>query len=269
MPEVIARQSAGELAFTHDTNYESRGLSVEKLIRQSRDRFAIAKDFTLRVWTDDRPNGRYSFSTTDKSYNETFPCYLYDAWPECGIPHYQRMIDAFIDTRPRFSKVGWIGSTLTGERQRFVDCYGNTAFSEALTNEWNRSDPRNLWRNTRTYMTFQQQIDRWKYLIDMCGVGWSGRAKILLSSPRIVFLVERIYEEWWYEFLEPWKHFVPVRKDFSDLEQNFHRIEGDDDLQARIRQAQRAFAAKYLTQDAALCRIGRIIDSLPTVTFGN
>ena len=149
---------------------------------------------------------------------------------------------------------------MTAPRKLFVEQYGNTWFSEGLTNEWDRADPEQLWRNTKTYLTFQEQINRWKYLLDCEGVGWSARLKVLLCSPRIVFFVERPYEEWFFEFLVPRKHYVPIKRDLSDLTQRYFEIEKDQALQQTIKTHQAEFANTYLTRDAALQKIRQIIE---------
>jgi hypothetical protein len=96
----------------------------------------------------------------------------------------------------------------------------------------------------------------------MEGNGWSARLKVLLSSPRIVFIAERPYEEWFFEYLEPWKHYVPVKRDLSDLLTNYDIIEKDIRLQDYIKSNAVDFKNLYLTRTAAENRIKSIIERL-------
>lgn len=58
---------------------------------------------------------------------------------------------------------------------------------------------------------------KYKYLVDIRGVGWTDRVKILLQLGRPLLLVDRPYKEWYFEQLVPMKHYVPVKEDLSDL----------------------------------------------------
>ena len=262
MSRVNVKQTTGALSFEHVDNYESRGVSAERLIREAVGRYGFTMDFAFSVHTGDMPDraaNLYSYTTTAKRDNDTFPCFLYDSWPECGVPDYEAVCRGFTNTIPLSQKIGWIGAPMVNVRGRFMSQFADTEISEGLENLWNRENRSDLAGNTPTYMTYQQQIDRWKYLIDMQGCGWSARLKVLLRSPRVVFLVEREYEEWFFRFLRPWVHYVPVKEDLSDLRENYYRIEGDPLLQRAIGINQRLFADTYLTRAAALREICRII----------
>lgn len=260
---ITATQENGVLSFVHKKNWESRGVSVEKLIRETVNRFKIEKNFVLNVCTGDRPFGTYSFSTNTKSWGNAFPCFVFDGWPEVGVKNYEELISSFESREPLTNKIGWIGNTkMSPIRKVFVKSFSSKEYVEVLENFWNRKDPKNLFTNTNTYMSFQQQIDRWKYFIDIEGFGYSGRFKILLNSPRIVFLVDRPFEEFFYEHLEPWVTHVPVKRDFSDLEDNYKKIESDIKLQENILRNQKQFCEKHLTREAAYLQIKKIIESL-------
>jgi|694.fasta_scaffold11318_5 hypothetical protein len=246
--------------------YESRGIILEKMIKEAAESQEINQNYRFLINTDDSPiqhniNGIscYSFSTITKDYDHCCPCYIFHSWPEVGIDNYSRLTDSFIDSEPESSKVGWIGHPMSIPRKIFNAYYSNTYFSQSLINDWNRSDPKQLHIHTKTYLTFQQQIDKWKYLIDFEGAGYSGRTKILLNSPRIVFFVDREYQEFWQKKLIPWKHYVPVKKDLSDLEENYSKIEKDKDLQRYIKNEQKQFCQENLLYKHAILELQRII----------
>lgn len=260
---ITVYKNGDSLEFKHKNNYESRGTSIEALVRGCLDKYPTAKDFVLGIGTADMPNAsEYNFSVTDKNYIKAFPCFIFDSYREVGIKDYSHLINSFIDTKPESNKVGWVGAVMNNCRKNFnkIAKESQNNYCEAITNEWIRENPKELYKNTPTYLTYQQQIDKWKYLIDFKGIGFSGRTKILLNSPRIVFIVDRKYEEFWYEYIKPWVHYVPVKEDLSDLEKNYEKIESDTDLQEFIKRNQREFAKKYLTKEAALLRIKKIIE---------
>jgi hypothetical protein len=264
---VLVSQDLQKIETRLFNNYENRGESVRDLIYNS-VRYGIkkynnypGKEFEMSIWTGDRPSDseNFSFSTVTQNYQKTFPCFAYDSWPACNIQNYHELINSFEDTIPLSNKIGWIGA-ITGEKRRiYIDQYQNTPLTEAITLEWNREDPDNLWKNTSKYLSFQEQINKWKYLLDIEGAGYSARLKILVSSPRIVFIVDNPYKEWWHEFFIPWKHYVPIKEDLSDLEQNYNIIENDLEIQKYIKQEQKKFALEYLTKEAAYEKIYNIL----------
>lgn len=260
---LLAIKQGDSLEFIHSNNYESRGISIEDLIRECLDKYPTTKDFILRIGTDDLLSDlEYNFFVTNKNYIKAFPCFLYHSWPETGVDDYSHVINSFIDTKPESNKVGWIGAITNDSREKFnkIASTSRKNYYQIIVNIWNRLNCKELYKHTPTYLTYQQQIDKWKYLIDFRGAGWSARTKILLNSPRIVFIVDREYEEFWYEYIKPWVHYVPVKEDLSDLEKNYEKIESDTELQEFIKTNQREFAKKYLTREAALLRIKKIIE---------
>ena len=38
----------------------------------------------------------------------------------------------------------------------------------------------------------------------------------------MLFLQEREFEEWFYQYLVPYVHFIPLRNDLSDLEEKYN-----------------------------------------------
>ena len=266
---VLIVQDTKQVKATLVKNCERRGESVKDLIEAS-IRYGIqkynnypSKDFKMSIWTGDQPMDQadFSFTTITENYKKTFPCFVYDSWISCGIQNYSQLIHSFEDTIPLSNKIGWIGALTGRKRIIYHDQYHDTPCTEAITINWNREDPNNLWKNTPTYLSFQEQINKWKYLLDIEGVGYSARLKILLHSPRIIFIVNNRYKEWWHEFFVPWKHYIPIKEDLSDLEQNYKLIEDNPDIQKYIKQEQKKFALKYLTTEAAYEKIYQIVVS--------
>ena len=67
---------------------------------------------------------------------------------------------------------------------------------------------------------------KYRYLLDVEGgpstnapTGYSLRVKYLMHSGRLLFMVERPLWSWAEMLMEPWVHYVPVKRDLSDLEE--------------------------------------------------
>jgi hypothetical protein len=82
-------------------------------------------------------------------------------------------------------------------------------------------------------------MSKYRYQIDFGGAGgttWTGTLE-KLSMPGLLFHHETPAKDWYYDKLIPWKHYVPIRTDLSDLKEKFHWAVDHD------REAQRIAAA--------------------------
>jgi hypothetical protein len=61
----------------------------------------------------------------------------------------------------------------------------------------------------------QQELWKWKYLLDIDGHGESGRYYALLKSKSLVFKAA-MFREWHDELLWPWVHYIPLGLDGGD-----------------------------------------------------
>ena len=66
-------------------------------------------------------------------------------------------------------------------------------------------------------MTLEEQAENWVHIIDLRGVGYSGRIPYLFLTNRTVFLVDNPFDQWFFKYLKSMQHFIPVKSDLSDL----------------------------------------------------
>ena len=71
---------------------------------------------------------------------------------------------------------------------------------------------------------FKPQIDpdafqRYTAILDMDGNSWSSRFDHLLCFNSVVLKVEPEYLDYFHFELRPWKHYIPIKRDLSDLEE--------------------------------------------------
>ncbi len=102
-----------------------------------------------------------------------------------------------------------------------------------------------------TYMPMTEQT-KYKYLIDVRGYSWTDRVKVLFHLSRPIFLVDRPYKEWYFDRLVPWKHYIPVKEDLSDLVEAYNYMEAHPEKYAEICNNMHDFAEKYLSPEAVL-----------------
>ncbi|TCP96852.1 glycosyl transferase family 90 [Cricetibacter osteomyelitidis] len=94
---------------------------------------------------------------------------------------------------------------------------------------------------------------KYKYLIDIEGVGYSGRIPFLLATGRVLFIQERKWKSWFHFDLEAYKHFIPVKNDLSDLLKQLVWVdEQGDDFYQKITKNALEFVQSHLTYQKAV-----------------
>lgn len=101
------------------------------------------------------------------------------------------------------------------------------------------------------YMPMTEQA-RFKYLIDIRGTSWTDRVKVLLHLQRPIFLVERPYKEWYFDALVPWKHYIPIKEDLSDLVKAYEYMEAHPKKYEELCLNMQDFANTYLSPEPVL-----------------
>jgi len=99
-----------------------------------------------------------------------------------------------------------------------------------------------------------EEFARYKYQIDIDGNtnAWAGLfQKLLTGSPVLKVASPGGYRQWYYDRLVPWRNYVPVAPDMSDLVEKVEWLRADDQRARAIGEAGRALA-ESLTYDAEL-----------------
>jgi Glycosyl transferase family 90 len=111
--------------------------------------------------------------------------------------------------------------------------------------EISQSDPNSMWldaaiedENKKMELyemaTYKYQLD----IGDLAGSTWAG-VRWKMCTGNVVFLVESSYQDWWYPTIEPYKHYIPVQNDLSDLKQQYDWAESHPkEVQEIIEQGQ-------------------------------
>ena len=98
----------------------------------------------------------------------------------------------------------------------------------------------------------KQSMLQYKYQLDIDGEvnAWSGLIWKLYSGS-VVFKVNSHYEQWYYSNLHPWIHYIPVRGDLQDLDDQIAWAMANDGVAQQIAQNGRAFV-QNLTYDGVV-----------------
>ncbi|CAB9509055.1 KDEL motif-containing protein 1 [Seminavis robusta] len=107
-----------------------------------------------------------------------------------------------------------------------------------------------------------------KYLLDIGGISgttWTG-LRWKLCSNSLVFKVDSGYADWWHFLLKPYEHYVPVKRDLSDLKAQFDWAEEHPEQVKKI--TQKALQVCLQTTDRKYMRhyTRKQIESMPSPT---
>lgn len=75
-------------------------------------------------------------------------------------------------------------------------------------------------------------------------------------------LVDRPGKEYFFEFLEEWRHYIPVKRDLSDLVEKAKWCIDNYDQAKQIAENAYEFSKKYLTRDACYEQWNKIITNI-------
>jgi len=254
----FAIKKSGQVIVENFGGWETRNESSITLIKAAIEKYNIGSFDWILVNTGDASidykkanHPLFSYCTDTNDYSFCCPDFAFDHWKQTGLDDYEetRLKITAMNEPPLTDKLGWRGANTHPNRKILVD----TIKSPGLDIEWvhwNRQNPQKL--TASNFISFEDQIKTWRYLIDIEGNGYSARLKLLLASPRVVFVQDRPFKDLCFETMKPWEHFVPIRRDFSDLLLMLFYISQNPALEETIKKNARAYSQEYLTRDAAI-----------------
>jgi hypothetical protein len=250
----------GEISFVDHLGFESRNESTIALFKEAFDQIkdkVSLKTTHFYINTDDvssKINNRLTFGYTNSNDVILCPDFTFDKWLECGIVSYNEVINKIIEAGSSnyvTGKLFWIGNLNTQplryELFRLGNLFGNKL--EIIPMDWIRKFHKGSMHNFTKYTSLEDHT-KYKYLIDCGARGFSGRLKFLLYTNRPLFLVNRDMnkQEYFYDQLIPFKHFIPVKEDLSDLISQLNWAENNSAEAIAIADNARRFAIENLNK---------------------
>ena len=273
LPVVFAEKINGNLKIGElGPGFENRNSSILSLIKLTDKKYKLPDFKMFYVHTGDHEhsemrNGCYYFCYgTTKS--DCFPDFNFFNWENVGVFDYEKTVHQIrnnVDlTKYEEMKVGWIGG-LNGpwHKRRLLHKLGqeNPDILDIINmGGWSqKKDVPHLIPTSCKYHTYVELAQKYTILLDIEGGGYSGRLKYLFHSGRPVIVVDRVPKEFFYPFMKPWEHYIPVKNDLSDLLEKTRWIINNYSEAYEIGLNGKDFAEKYLTRDYALEHIKNLI----------
>ena len=214
-----------------------------------------------------------SFSKDISHYNDI----LYPAWTFwCGGPAIDRYPTGIgrwdlmrqtitknsIDWNQKSDFAFFRGSRTSSDRDPLVKLSRNKPElidARYTANQAWRSEADTLGAKPASTVSFEDQC-KYKYLFNMRGVAASFRYKHLFLCKSLVLNVDSNWIEFFYPPLKPWIHFVPIAKDFSDVEEKLVFLRENDKIAQKIAERGFEFIWNHLTLDSVQCYWNELLD---------
>ncbi|NXG12617.1 KDEL1 protein, partial [Sakesphorus luctuosus] len=94
---------------------------------------------------------------------------------------------------------------------------------------------------------------KYKYQINIDGTVAAYRLPYLLAGNSVVLKQDSIYYEHFYNELQPWKHYIPFKRDLSDLLEKLQWAKEHDEEAKNIAKSGQEFARNHLMGDHIFC----------------
>jgi hypothetical protein len=251
------------LIYVDHGGYESRNPSTFWCIEQANKKYNWPDFKEITIYTGDYElsQDEYTYSKKD-NYKNLIPDFNYHGWPQVGIDDYSETIKKIEEasTQPAEKhKVGWIGNLNTHPNRYKLHKIGRTRtdICDIFGMDW--VDKKNDKLIGSKYISLEDLVKKYAVLIDIEGNGFSARLKYLLWSRRPVLIVDRPHKEYFFQHLVPYKHYIPVNRDLSDLISKLEWCLENYSEALEIANDAYEFSKKFLTRDACYEQWNKII----------
>jgi len=240
---IRIRGNVPEFAWrTSDHGRLDTTLHLIQEIYNERDEYDVPEDADFFFFADDIPpadiHPMFAYCSTPKSSIFSIPCGVatlfgyhvrLDEWANTfetnGVP-FEEMHDTLY----------WIGGH-NPYREHIVNIVRSIPYTDASFSSY-----------PNRFIPLIEQ-GKYKYMLDMQGIGWSGRLMALCWMGSVLFVLDRdLHEFWFHANFKPWVHYVPVAHDASDLEKNYKLVRSMPDKGLHIAVACREKAREILNE---------------------
>ena len=257
----------GTLKFKDFGGYQTRNPSTFWCIQKADEKYNWNDFEEIKIYTEDYDNSSNSKDYTyskQNNYSYLVPDFNFHSWPQVGINDYEILVEEIDNAglhNHELNKVGWIGNVNTNFRRKYLLEIGNNYkdLFDIIDMNWISSD--NVRFNSTKYISIPELVKKYSFLIDIEGNGYSGRLKYLLWSHRPLLLVDRPHKEFFFEFLKEWEHYIPVKRDLSDLIEKTNWCLDNYDKALIIAENAFQFSKLHLTRDAVYDKWNDIVTS--------
>lgn len=212
-----------------------------------------------RFYTNDYEtvSNSWAITSASKCFNRTVPDFTFHNWSGTLNRDYDEVIQAVSNAGLEpftVNKVVWVGKYSNNARLTLMEIANqNPDMFDCTFMDWGQDC-----MTPSKFIPMEDQVRTHSIVIDVEGYGYSARVKYLLWSRRPLLLVDREHKEFYYKWLVPWEHYIPVKHDMSDLVEKTRWCLDNYDQAKQIAENAYKFSTKYLTRAACYRRWNEI-----------
>lgn len=152
------------------------------------------------------------------------------------------------------SQAFWRGRDSRRERLDLIDMarQNKHLINASLTNFFFFKDEESKYGPKEKHVSFFKFFD-YKYQLNIDGTVAAYRFPYLLGGSSVVLKQESPYYEFFYHDLKPYVHFIPFKRDLSDLIEKIEWARGNDDKVQEIARSGRKYVQENLMPEAIYC----------------
>ena len=207
-------------------------------------------------------NNRTIFYVTQcNNFSKCFPYFNFvnDIYQNNNLFNFSKFLLNNKNYTYKINKVGWYGNinvtNKTNNLRKKLFVIGNNNSDLYDFHHVDSNNPNN-------FKCIIDIIDDYSILIDVEGGGYSARLKYLLFSNKPLIIVDRPYKEFFFEYLIPYIHYIPVKRDLSDLIEKTTWILNNYNESLIIAKNALDYAKIYLSEEYVYKHIFNIINIL-------
>lgn len=154
----------------------------------------------------------------------------------------------------KIEKLFWRGRDSCRERLNLIDISKKypDLFNVSLTNFFFFKNEIDKYGPAQSHVSFFQFF-KYKYQLNIDGTVAAYRFPYLLAGNSVVLKQESKYYEFFYKDVKPEVHYVPVRRDLSDLVEKIKWAKENDDIALKISKSARQFTRDNLLPQHIFC----------------
>jgi hypothetical protein len=143
----------------------------------------------------------------------------------CNLYHPFRSFHKGMSFNSKISKIAFVARKERGTKYNFT----NRRDIEMNQREYFFSDnvsKKNV--ECSIYWVDSKDLVKFKYILDIDGMAatWDATAW-KMNSGSVLFKTDSCWKQWFYDDFEPWKNYIPIRDDFSDIDEKFEWCESN------------------------------------------
>jgi hypothetical protein len=251
----------GVLRMVYRRPFKTRHTQMAGMIAEAIDLAGYASLPVFYVMTGDLParrrvhrRTRFSQCGHPGSLDVAAPDFVFTGWAEARFTDFDMFaaeLHAASQATAADDRAFWAGRRNTEARRRLVELgQEHPALICAVPTESHYDSKADLY--TGAFLSLAEQAERYRFLIDVDGSGWSGRFKLLLHSGRVVLKQRSDLYDYFMPDIQPFRHYVPVASDMSDLVERIEWLKANPEREKEIAAEAQDFAKRRLTKKAAV-----------------